>query len=468
MIIKEYMSLTTRRILYTFFIIIFLIVTPWVCFYAAGYKLGPHLQLQKTGSLVLKTEPDGAQIYLNGKIQRNFIKKLFNPTQSYITTPAKIKRLRPGEYEVKLVLSGYWPWQKKITIRPGKITLLENITLFKKNLPLILLPGQFSSLSFSPNKKHFFAVSNQHIAWLELEKEKTHTYAFSTTTPILNQKATATPLWSSSEKKIIFGDFIFNLNNWPQALSPFSATNTPLAVKWADNKNDTILYKIRAKTSNHPKTAAEIIYQYNLNSKQKKKIAAGENISDFMEKSGRLFFVKQEKLKTALIINSGKQKERKINLPYASYIFLNPKHQLINLYDRDHKILYLINPTSYQPLKEILTNVNKTAWLDNNRLLYANDFEIWLLDLKSGQKTLLTRLSQPITKIIAHPNGRYLIYSTDTEINIIELSGAQTRNIINLIKLPLIRELSLSADGKTLYFYAQIGQQEGIYKLAIQ
>ncbi len=458
------MSLATRRIIYIFFIIAFLVITPSVCFYAAGYKIGPHLRLQKTGSLVLETKPKGAQIYLNGKIQRNFIKKFLNPTRSYITTPTKIKRLQPGEYKVKLTLPNYWPWQKKITIHPGKITLLENITLFKKNLPLILLPGQFTSLSFSPNKKHFFAVSKQKIIWMELEKEKIHTYA--TSTPVWN--ANTTPLWSSSEKKIIFNNLIFNLNNWPQAISYFIATNTPLTIKWADNKDDVILYKVRQRKFNPSETNKEIIYQYNLNSGQRKKIAAGENISDFIEKNGHVFIVKQEKLKTALIITNNGQKERKINLPYASYTFLNPEHQLINLYDRDHKILYLIDPVSYQSLKEVLTNVNKTAWLDDNKLLYANDFEIWLLNLKNGQKMLLTRLSQPIVKIIAHPNGRYLIYSTATEINIIELSFSRTRNVVNLIKLPLIRELALDSSGKTLYFYAQIGQQKGIYKLAIQ
>lgn len=107
-------------------------------------------------------------------------------------------------------------------------------------------------------------------------------------------------------------------------------------------------------------------------------------------------------------------------------------------------------------------------WINDNKLLYSNDFEIWLYDLNNHKKTILTRISEPITGIIWHPSNNYVIYSTDKSINIIELDEREKRNITELICLDKISSLNLSQKGDILYFMAKIGNQEGLYKLAIQ
>ena len=84
------------------------------------------------------------------------------------------------------------------------------------------------------------------------------------------------------------------------------------------------------------------------------------------------------------------------------------------------------------------------AWVDDNQFLYANDFEIYRFYIDSGYKQLITRLSQPLTGLI-YEVGDYIIYSTEK------------------ISPPI-----LNAKGDTLYFTAQIGTQEGLYKLAIK
>jgi hypothetical protein len=70
-----------------------------------GYSLnlnGNGPILSGTGLLVATSAPDGAQVLINGH--------LTTATDNTINLP-------PGEYDVKIFKEGYFPWQKKITIK---------------------------------------------------------------------------------------------------------------------------------------------------------------------------------------------------------------------------------------------------------------------------------------------------------------------------------------------------------------
>ena len=150
--------------------------------------------------------------------------------------------------------------------------------------------------------------------------------------------------------------------------------------------------------------------------------------------------------------------------------FINPGHSLLNIYDQGRKIIYLIDPTAqyYPPLIETINNVNDSSWLNQNDLLYTNDFEIWLYNLAGRQKTLITRIGAVINNAIIHPNNNYLIYSTQKTINVIELDDREKRNITELARLDSIGPLTINSEGKILYFPGKIGSQSGLYKLLVQ
>ena len=95
------MTLKQRRVLYTLFILAFLIITPAIILYASGYKIGNGLKLQKTGIFIIDSKPRGAKIYLNDKLEQDQIKKWLLDKNSFVVTPAKIKNLLPGEYLVR-------------------------------------------------------------------------------------------------------------------------------------------------------------------------------------------------------------------------------------------------------------------------------------------------------------------------------------------------------------------------------
>ena len=149
-----------RDYLFIVFIVLFVFMTIGISLYASGYKfnlswpLRFNRLLQKTGMLALATVPSRAIVYLNDVPQKNLS---VNPwKKDYLTTPVKIKNILPGEYELRLEETGYWPYKQKIWINSGQTTFVEDVNLFKENLPLLVLSTPEDSLALSPDKKYLF------------------------------------------------------------------------------------------------------------------------------------------------------------------------------------------------------------------------------------------------------------------------------------------------------------------------
>jgi hypothetical protein len=87
-------------------IILFLLLgTVIVILFGKGYSLnlnGNGPLLSGTGLLVATSAPDGAEVLINGH--------LTTATDNTINLP-------PGDYDIKIFKEGYFPWEKKITIK---------------------------------------------------------------------------------------------------------------------------------------------------------------------------------------------------------------------------------------------------------------------------------------------------------------------------------------------------------------
>ena len=163
------MTLGQRRIIYLIFILIFLLITPFLILYTAGYRFNPKKnKIEKVGILFLTSKQREISIFLNNELYpKKLSKELY------------IKNLLPGEYEIKAEKKGYYPWKKKIIIQPEKTTFLRNIHLFKKNLPINLLNNEIEFITFSPPKGIYYKKlvnSFQEIAYYDIEKKKEKIY----------------------------------------------------------------------------------------------------------------------------------------------------------------------------------------------------------------------------------------------------------------------------------------------------
>jgi hypothetical protein len=88
-------------------------------YYARGYRLNlKTFKFQPNGILVLKSEPDGASVYINGDLKT--------------ATNASIS-VSPGTYDVEVRKDGFFSWYKRLTIEKEIVTQVA-ISLFK-NVP---------------------------------------------------------------------------------------------------------------------------------------------------------------------------------------------------------------------------------------------------------------------------------------------------------------------------------------------
>ena len=474
-----------RRILFYTFVIIFLILAPLISLYSIGYRLNGKFKIwQLTGKLTIISKPDGAMVYINGKPQRKLINKFFLKKE-YLTTPVKIDNLLPGKYNLKLKKNGYITWQKKINIKSGINTVIKNVQLFKNSLPLLLKSGKYSHISFLNNKKIIISNSNK-IDILNIENNQIKTLAktnsivsrhiLSNAYPLLTEKINDYSLSANNQYIIIFS----KKNNYIIKLTNFSKFKKLTAFKkrnfcWDLVKNNIFYYKKDNK-----------IYQLSINnnflitSRQIKIKNNNAQIINFLAKNNNLYIIVKKKNNLKLIqydISLPQIKQKKaIELPFCnSYQLIlynkDSENNLINIYNPSYQMLNLIdlNRIFFPPIRKTINNIKYFKWIDKNNMLYNNDYEIWIYNLKNNNQILITRDSNIIEKSILYPLKNYIIYNTKNSLKIIELvDNEEKRNIEKLCKFDKIYSPLLSNDGNKIYFLGSIGKEDGLYELNIK
>lgn len=103
-----------KRIIFFFLTIFFLLIgTTLVVLYGRGYQISFEKDktiIAGTGLLVATSNPDGAQIFINGKL-----------TSATNTT----LNLLPEDYAVEIIKEGYLPWKKNLKIQKELVTKTE-------------------------------------------------------------------------------------------------------------------------------------------------------------------------------------------------------------------------------------------------------------------------------------------------------------------------------------------------------
>ena len=119
------MHISLRRLIFVFFVLVFVISAPLVVFYTAGYRLIISNQhLQQTGVLAISTWPRGSNIIFNGQ---NLAQK----------TPFVIQRIMPNTHDVSLQKKGYHEWSQRIRVDEGRTSYIT-ARLFADSEPKLL------------------------------------------------------------------------------------------------------------------------------------------------------------------------------------------------------------------------------------------------------------------------------------------------------------------------------------------
>jgi hypothetical protein len=309
---------------------------------------------------------------------------------------------------------------------------------------LLIIPVPVGEIELSPSRKYIYASGSQKIITLKTEQEKT-----------LPFPTDETGVWRKNSDELLSGGRLFNAEKKTE--TDYRQLIGTDASDWYYDENSNRLY-YRNKNS---------LAYLDLNQNNSVLVAAGEDYQTYEPRGEELFLVtggtstvlKKYSLKT-------KKNEQEIVLPNVGhYLFQRGDSKFLTVYDDQNKTLYLLNPANIASSEKIIKNVTSWQWLDEESLLYSNNWEIYFFSLKTGTSSLLTRVSEEIVKIIWNKNDEYLIFSTTQSLNAFDL---KTGIITAIFKTEKIASPVLDDKDGILYFWAQIGQQEGLYRIFLQ
>lgn len=107
-----------RAVLYYLSVAVFFTGLPFILTATLGYKFDPVTwKFTRTGLVSLKTQPQGASVFLNGVLQND-------------KTPCSINELLPGKYTIDLKLAGHYPYSAQVEVRASMVSRLEKVLLF--------------------------------------------------------------------------------------------------------------------------------------------------------------------------------------------------------------------------------------------------------------------------------------------------------------------------------------------------
>ncbi len=140
--------MTTRRVLFFFTIIWIVALGSSIAIrFARGDRFDPSTgSLKTTGLLVATSDPDGASVYLDGKLK---------------TATDDTLNLPPGQYEVEIKLDGYHSWKKTLLLEKELVTQAE-ASLFSSfpSLKSLTRTGAANPLISPDGQKVVFAVAS--------------------------------------------------------------------------------------------------------------------------------------------------------------------------------------------------------------------------------------------------------------------------------------------------------------------
>lgn len=438
------MSKRIRNWLFIAFIVLFVLGTAFVSLYASGYKINlgwpPQTSrlLIRTGMIIVDSRPAGATVYLDGKVQQIFS---LNPLSGeYLTTAAKIRNVRPGEYLLRLEKDGYWPWEKKVTVYPNQAATIADVNLFRSDEPQLLADAPEGQTLLSDSGRYLYISGSRQIISLRSNQAT-------------SSAPEGAPSWRQNADELVGKGWLLSPQGRLADYQPLIGTTT---ASFYDEDSGRFYYQAGGSVS-YLDTASRSVSL----------VTSAEDIRAFQAFRGQLWLVANNGGRLVLesySLPAGPLKPE-LELPaVGEYSFRPSGSPYLSLYDNLNKTLYLIdpsNPSRFVTVKGALS----WQWVNDDTLLYNNNWEIFRLSLDDNSSVLLTRVGTEIRDIVWNAKRNYLIFSTPSGL---EVYDPRLETITSLLQAEKISAPALDADNDLLYFWAERSGKSGAYRLLLQ
>ena len=413
------MNLRTRRILYSFFIAIFAIAAPTLVLYTAGFRYDfKYNRIVETGSLVIKSYPENASIYIDGKLLEQ-------------TTPTIINTILPGKINLLVEKEGYHRWEKTIEIFHRVSTFEESIKLYPNTDPKSIIDLNV--------KKYWWNNKQDKIAYTTNSNELR---LFNT----LNQKDTLIAnldkndltgfSWSPHDDQFIFGRgtkqteyYIVDAHGLDKIISLNSIFKSKLeSLQWDPSGKNTIYALLDGSLYRIP---------YLLKTKR---LISDEFIQFYLVENKRILLAEKTNLDEILVSWINPSNPSIIHLipeiiADENDEFIKTNSHRIAVLNKKLETLTIVDPSIKKNAIEDdnikIENVKNLIWSnDGQTLVYTDEFGIYkksfispitIIPTKNISR-LIVKYTQKIKNIAWAGDESHLLYSTNNTLRVAEIN----------------------------------------------
>lgn len=437
-----------RQFLLMLSILVFLVVSPIMVFYALGYRFSANVKESKpVGVLIVESVPRRADVYIND--------------QHVGKTPHSVANLSPETITLAVAKEGMVTWQKRIAIASGVVTEARDIRLFPETKNIRTMASNVNSFSLSPNRK-LVAVTTNDNQFLVLDGD-----GIEIAKPITLTTIPERLLWSPDSSFIIFSTrnkvSVVDITKTPLLPSPVSKLDKTTKLTWDQripgrlhaitNENDLISYNLAT-------SAIEVIA-----SKVKFFTTSSRHIYvvDF-ENQLRVFNLQGVLVDSPYIAHEKDIKE----------LHVTPGEQIVILF-ADNSLSYLTDEKELVPLAE---SVQRLGWSPDEQLLYlqTDDTSLHVINMRDErlsyvpleQLHLVIRLSRPIRNPQWFAGGRHLIYQADDEVFITEID-TRDHPISYVVDSTNLgdSQITVGDQGNNVFYIKKTGQQSRLVSASL-
>lgn len=451
------MSLKQRRLLFYSFILLFLLIAPFALLYATGRTINwSRFEIQKTGSMIIESEPSSADIFLNDKRPTLFFNQIFKRNAAPKTN-TRLTNLAPANYLLRLELKGYLPWERKTTVRANEVTHIGPIRLFKEAKPeLQNTLDQKHQILISPDGRTVVSIADTSLSVFKIPE---HTQSNLTVKSLNNLSIH----WSNDQENFILNDtYIINRQGKIVVNLTDSLAFQPTFVRWDSDTNDQIYY-----------IEKNYLYRFIFISKKSELVMdintllKTGDLYDYKLDNNHVYFVikKQQGSEIVVLYPESPKKQTTATLSEGTYHFISDAKNKVLLLETQKKDLYLLEqplPLFFSPRVTLVAKNYAVGWWNKNKVLYATPFEI--REWNNNQENLISRFGEVVIGLGQLSKNNEILFATKDSIKILPSSEQIFSQNVNLLSEVEISNLLIVNDDN-LHFIGNYKNQYGIFKL---
>lgn len=433
-----------KKIFFWLLVLVFLIVSPLVVYYAMGYRFNLERGIFiYSGSVTIKPTPREVEVKIDGK-------RVSTGLVNFLNYSYHMGSIFPGKYMIEVGSPGYLPWSKEVHVHSGVSTEFWNVFLARENYTQIEYPTQnVENFFISPDGKRIaLAEESDNKLWIKIldVKKEEILYTFSIDDSQLLDSKKENIEWSPREGRLIVPVlrngkneyYIINIGNEEvYNLSEKIKREDIRKIRWSSDDRNTLfyisennLYRLDLENPDNQVLAAENILGYDLSGPSIYYLSADNKIIYRKNISGR---GEMDQITTESIEAGGGDN-------FEMIIYDEDRIAVIS----QEKKLYLYNKGELtEGVREIAQNIEGIHFSnDGKKLAFWSNNEIAVYftrkwetqpSREEGQKLDVVRFSQPIKNVGWFKDYEHLIFSSGNQIKIAELDNRSIKNINDLV-----------------------------------